>query len=57
MTGGIGRKQLTNFYRNHFIFSNPDSIKMNLVSRTLGVDRIVDEFIFIFNHDKEVDWL
>ncbi|CRL25915.1 unnamed protein product [Penicillium camemberti] len=57
MTGGIGRKRLTDFYRNHFIFSNPDSIKMNLVSRTLGVDRIVDEFIFIFNHDKEVDWL
>ena len=57
MTGGIGRKRLTDFYRDHFIWQNPDDIKLNLVSRTIGVDRIVDEFISCFTHDKEIDWL
>ncbi|PWY88285.1 hypothetical protein BO70DRAFT_331598 [Aspergillus heteromorphus CBS 117.55] len=57
MTGGIGRARLSNFYLNHFIFKNPDDTALELISRTVGVDRIVDEFIFSFTHDKEVDWL
>ncbi|KAH8668464.1 carboxymethylenebutenolidase [Xylariales sp. PMI_506] len=57
ITGGIGRAKLTNFYRDHFIFNNPDDTGMELVSRTIGIDRVVDEFIFTMIHDKEVDWL
>lgn len=57
MTGGIGRKRLTDFYRNHFIWNNPDDTALELISRTVGVDRIVDEFIFVFTHTKEIDWL
>lgn len=57
MTGGIGRKRLTDFYTNHFIWNNPDDTVLELISRTVGVDRIVDEFIFVFTHTKEVDWL
>ncbi|KAI0127361.1 hypothetical protein BJ170DRAFT_625105 [Xylariales sp. AK1849] len=57
MTGGIGRERLTNFYRHHFIFSNPDDTALELVSRTVGVDRVVDEFIFALTHTKAVDWL
>lgn len=57
MTGGVGRERLTNFYRYHFIFSNPDDTALELVSRTVGVDRIIDEFIFVFTHNKQVDWL
>lgn len=30
---------------------------MELLSRTLGIDRIIDEFIFSFTHDRELDWL
>lgn len=30
---------------------------MELISRTVGVDRVVDEFIFKFTHNQEVDWL
>ncbi|ELU44358.1 carboxymethylenebutenolidase [Rhizoctonia solani AG-1 IA] len=40
LTGGIGRKALTWFYARHFIHSNPDSTKMELVSRTLGLPGI-----------------
>lgn len=57
MTGGIGRKALTNFYRDHFIFNNPEDTQLELVSRTVGVDRVIDEFIFCFTHDKVIDWL
>ncbi|KAE9365592.1 hypothetical protein N431DRAFT_353906 [Stipitochalara longipes BDJ] len=57
MTGGIGRKALTNFYRGHFIFNNPKDTQLELVSRTVGVDRVIDEFIFCFTHDKVIDWL
>ncbi|EME84574.1 uncharacterized protein MYCFIDRAFT_214787 [Pseudocercospora fijiensis CIRAD86] len=57
LTGGIGRKNLTNFYRDHFIFANPDDTELELISRTVGVDRVVDEFIYKFTHDKTPDWL
>lgn len=57
MTGGVGRERLTNFYRHHFIFNNPKDTELVLVSRTIGVDRICDEFIFKFTHDMEIDWL
>jgi carboxymethylenebutenolidase len=57
LTGGIGRKELTDFYRDHFIFSNPEGTALELISRTVGVDRVVDEFIFKLNHNRVVDWL
>lgn len=57
MTGGIGRENLTNFYRDHFIFANPADTELELISRTVGIDRVIDEFIFKMTHDKIVDWL
>ncbi|KAL2173119.1 uncharacterized protein P884DRAFT_233152 [Thermothelomyces heterothallicus CBS 202.75] len=57
LTGGIGRAKLTTFYRDHFIFSNPDDANLELVSRTVGIDRIVDEFLFNCTHDRVIDWL
>ncbi|RAL03906.1 uncharacterized protein BO80DRAFT_401218 [Aspergillus ibericus CBS 121593] len=57
MTGGMGRSELSNFYRNHFIFKNPQDTKLELVSRTVGIDRVVDEFVACLTHDQEIDWL
>ncbi|KHE85175.1 hypothetical protein GE21DRAFT_5201, partial [Neurospora crassa] len=57
LTGGIGRENLTNFYRDHFIHSNAKDAQLELVSRTVGIDRIVDEFLFNFTHNRVVDWL
>ncbi|KAK9777754.1 putative SnoaL-like domain-containing protein [Seiridium cardinale] len=57
MTGGVGRERLTNFYRHHFIFNNPENTTMELVSRTVGIDRVVDEFVFTLTHTQKVDWL
>ena len=57
MTGGIGKERLTAFYTHHFIFANPADTELDLVSRTIGTDRIVDEFVFKLTHDRQVDWL
>lgn len=57
LTGGIGRAKLTAFYQNHFIFSNSDDAALELVSRTVGIDRVVDEFLFNCTHDRVIDWL
>ncbi|KAG9091194.1 hypothetical protein FS749_016725 [Ceratobasidium sp. UAMH 11750] len=57
LTGGIGRTALTSFYAHHFICANPASTRMELVSRTIGPDRVVDEFVFEFVHDMEMDWM
>lgn len=50
-----GLESPTEFYRDHIIFSNPDDAVMELVSRTLGDDQIVDEFLFSFTHDRVIE--
>ena len=57
LTGGIGQEDLFVFYRDYFIPSNPPSTSMKLVSRTIGVDRVVDEMVFSFDHTQEVPWM
>ncbi|CRG88991.1 carboxymethylenebutenolidase [Talaromyces islandicus] len=57
ITGGIGREKLSYFYAHHFIFNNPSDTSLELISRTVGIDRVIDEFIFCLTHEKMVDWL
>jgi carboxymethylenebutenolidase len=57
MTGGVGHHQLKRFYKYHFIGVNPPDFRLTPVSRTIGVDRIVDEFIVQFTHTTEIDWM
>ncbi len=57
MTGGVGHQQLHRFYLNHFVHANPDDTRLIQVSRTIGVDRVVDELVFCFTHTKEIDWM
>lgn len=57
MTGGIGRTPLSDFYQNHFVHNNPPDTELELISRTVGIDRVVDEFIYKFTHDMVIDWL
>jgi carboxymethylenebutenolidase len=57
MTGGVGHDQLKRFYKYHFINCNPPDFRLTSISRTIGDDRIVDEFIMHFTHTTEIDWL
>jgi carboxymethylenebutenolidase len=57
MTGGVGQQELYRFYKNHFIPKLPKDLKIIPVSRTIGPDRVVDEILFCFTHDIEIDFL
>ncbi|KAG6359216.1 hypothetical protein INS49_012737 [Diaporthe citri] len=57
MTGGIGRAKLSHFYQHNFIFNNSADSELELTSRTVGIDRVIDEFIFKFTHDQMIDWI
>jgi len=57
LTGGVGYRQLYRFYKHHFVDSNPDDTTLIPLSRTIGATQIVDETLFCFTHDREIDWL
>ena len=57
MTGGVGYRDLLRFYKNHFIPKTPQDTRLVPISRTIGADRIVDEMLFCFTHDIEIDWM
>ncbi|OLL31807.1 carboxymethylenebutenolidase [Burkholderia sp. SRS-W-2-2016] len=57
MTGGVGHDRLKRFYTHHFVNSNPPDTKLIPISRTIGSDRVVDEFIFSCTHSCAIDWL
>jgi carboxymethylenebutenolidase len=57
MTGGVGYDGVKRFYKDHFIGKNPPDTEVVPVSRTIGVDSIVDELIFCFTHTTPVDWM
>jgi carboxymethylenebutenolidase len=56
MTGGVGHDQLREFYSQRFIPQMPPDTSMTPVSRTIGVDRVVDEMVFEFTHTIKMDW-
>jgi carboxymethylenebutenolidase len=57
LTGGIGQNELREFYAQHFIPRMPPDTAITPISRTIGVDRLVDEMIFEFTHTVEMDWM
>jgi carboxymethylenebutenolidase len=57
MTGGVGHDELREFYSKHFIPQMPPDTAMTPVSRTIGIDRVVDEMVFEFTHTIKMDWM
>jgi carboxymethylenebutenolidase len=57
MTGGVGHDELKHFYKNHFIGVNPPDFRLAPISRTVGENRLVDEFVVHFTHTMEIDWM
>ncbi len=57
MTGGRGRDEMLEFYGRHFIPKMPADTEITPVCRTVGQGRVVDEMIFKFTHDTEMDWM
>ena len=57
MIGGTGAAALSRFYAEHFIPKMPKDAALTPLSRTVGADRVVDELIFSFTHDEEIEWM
>src|SRR5439155_10961955 len=57
MTGGVGQGQLREFYSQRFILQMPPDTSMTPVSRTIGIERGVDEMVFEFTHTIKMDWM
>ena len=57
LTGGVGWKQLREFYSKRFIPQMPPDTEMIPLSRTIGNDQLVDEMIFKFTHTIRMDWM
>lgn len=57
MTGGMGRTELRHFYRHYFVDVHPDDYNIIPISRTIGANRLVDEMIACFTHDRMMDYI
>src|SRR6516165_3491784 len=55
-TGGRGKDELRAFYRDVFIPSWPDDLKMTLTNRVLGENQLVEELHLTFTHSRQMDW-
>jgi carboxymethylenebutenolidase len=55
-TGGRGKAQLRTFYRDDFIPSWPDDLKMTLTNRVVGAGQLVEELHLRFTHKKQMNW-
>ena len=57
ITGGSGYQEVRQFYTSKFIHKLPLDTTTELISRTVGSNQIVDELIFKFTHNIEMDWI
>lgn len=56
-TGAIGREAVRRFYREIFIPQAPPDIELQLLTRTVAQNRLIDEFVLRFTHTVQMDWL
>lgn len=57
LTGGHGKEELFHFYATYFIPQMPEDTQIEMIWRTVDEDTLVDEFIFKFTHDRQMDFL
>src|SRR5262249_5959983 len=57
LTGGVGRRQLENYYSRYFIPGQPPDLEIVLISRTVRQERIVDAFVYRCTHSIAMEWL
>jgi carboxymethylenebutenolidase len=55
LAGGVGAEEVRRFYGAHFIGMWPDDVTITPVSRTVGAERVVDEMVMDFTHDRVMD--
>jgi carboxymethylenebutenolidase len=57
LTGASGGEAVRRFYATQFIGQTPDDAELRPISRTVADDRVIDEFVLEFTHDREVPFM
>jgi carboxymethylenebutenolidase len=57
MTGGVGAREVRDFYTQYFIGRHPPDTAIVPLTRTVGQTRIVDELSYQFTHTIEMPWM
>lgn len=55
-TGASGKEPLRKFYREILIPQMPPDAELQLLTRSVGQNRVIDEFILNFTHTVQMDW-
>jgi carboxymethylenebutenolidase len=55
-TGATGREALRRFYKEIFIPQMPPDAELQLLTRSVAPNRLVDEFILRLTHTVQMDW-
>lgn len=55
-TGAMGKEAVRGFYREIFIPQSPPDFSLQLLTRSVGQNRVIDEFIVKFTHTVRMDW-
>jgi carboxymethylenebutenolidase len=55
LTGGIGQEGVLRYYNTQFLGQMPKDSRLVQISRIIGADRVVDEHLLCFTHDRAMD--
>jgi carboxymethylenebutenolidase len=57
LMGGMGKEGVREFYSKYFVHQIPPDMELVPISRTIGDDQIVDEYVARFTHSVQLDFL
>src|SRR5437588_5347185 len=57
LTGGVGHEAVRRFYSTQFVGQTPADAVLYPIARTVSADRVIDEFVLEFTHDREVPFM
>jgi carboxymethylenebutenolidase len=55
--GGVGQQGVRDFYSSEFVGKMPRDTELTPISRTVGEDRVIDEMVLTFTHDREIEFM
>ena len=57
LTGASGGAAVRRFYSTQFVGQTPDDANLRPISRTVSAERVIDEFVLEFTHDREIPFM
>ncbi len=57
LTGAAGGVAVRRFYSTQFIGQTPGDAVLRPIARTISTDRVIDEFVLEFTHDREIPFM